>query len=333
MDIFASLRNRVGFIAIALVFAAAPVLAQDHQHCFKIKDTAAVVAYSADLVPSDPAFATATGCQIKVPAKLLCIDVDKTNVSPIPPGAAPGRTAQKSLCYKVKCPRFAAFAYGALDQFGSRNVTVKKSGYLCAPIPEPGVSTTTSTTTTTTTPSGCLSAIDCPSLPNANMACVGGSCQIDSCLPSYADCNFVEADGCEIDLNSDPNNCNACGNVCPSVANSTTGCSDGGCVLTCDPGFGNCNDISADGCEVNLATATAHCGSCGVMCPAPPNATAQCSVSACGIGSCNPGFADCDSSPANGCEINTTADPSNCGGCGLVCSGGTPNCSAGTCVP
>jgi hypothetical protein len=54
----------------------------------------------------------------------------------------------------------------------------------------------------------------------------------------------------------------------------------------------------------------------------------------CAVGSCSPGFADCNSNPADGCEINTTNNPNDCGGCGVVCSSNnipTPACSGSTC--
>ena len=42
---------------------------------------------------------------------------------------------------------------------------------------------------------------------------------------------------------------------------------------------------------------------------------------------------DCDGNPANGCERRVTADPMNCGGCGIVCTTSLPRCIAGVCGP
>jgi len=55
---------------------------------------------------------------------------------------------------------------------------------------------------------------------------------------------------------------------------------------------------------------------------------------ACVIASCNPGWADCDGNPANGCEVNTQTSVGNCGGCGNACSvpNGTAACVAGACA-
>ena len=36
----------------------------------------------------------------------------------------------------------------------------------------------------------------------------------------------------------------------------------------------------------------------------------------CQVETCTPPFSDCDGDPANGCETNTSSDPTNCGGCG-----------------
>ena len=36
--------------------------------------------------------------------------------------------------------------------------------------------------------------------------------------------------------------------------------------------------------------------------------------------SCDPGYADCDGNPANGCETNLDTDTGNCGSCGTACS-------------
>ena len=106
----------------------------DHLHCFKIKDATAKTLYTADLVPGGGSFPTAVGCRITVPAKQLCIDVEKTNVAPAPPGGFPGAPSQKYLCYKVKCPK-PELATIATDQFGTHSVTLKSSSMVCAPAP------------------------------------------------------------------------------------------------------------------------------------------------------------------------------------------------------
>ena len=45
-----------------------------------------------------------------------------------------------------------------------------------------------------------------------NRTCLGGPCG-NEC--GWADCNMNPADGCETHIDTDTNNCGACGNVCP----------------------------------------------------------------------------------------------------------------------
>jgi hypothetical protein len=53
----------------------------------------------------------------------------------------------------------------------------------------------------------------CPDADNAVPVCAEGDCAY-VCNDGFADCNLAPVDGCEVDLNSDPNNCGTCGNVC-----------------------------------------------------------------------------------------------------------------------
>jgi hypothetical protein len=55
-----------------------------------------------------------------------------------------------------------------------------------------------------------------------------------------------------------------------------------------------------------------------------------------GIVPCEAGTADCNGEPSDGCEIDTTSDPSHCGGCDEVCGivpDASPSCVDSTCVP
>jgi hypothetical protein len=102
--------------------------------------------------------------------------------------------------------------------------------------------------------------------------------------------------------------------------------------LTCFPPWADCDGLSADGCETSLTTDDHNCGDCGNAC-VNLNGTTGCAAGIC-IPSCDPGFADCDGNPANGCETNTNVDMLNCGGCGVecVCPGGTVPCVGGRCA-
>ena len=173
-------------------------------------------------------------------------------------------------------------------------------------------------------------------LAHAAPDCQAGGCTIGSCEGAYKDCNTTPADGCEINSASDPNNCGACDNKCPGVANGTPGCAAGLCgVGSCNAPFQNCNGSAADGCETNTAGDVNNCGACGNKCPLRPNTVAtSCMAGACKF-TCQAGFADCDGNPVNGCEVNLSADPSNCGVCGNQCQL-KPNttgfvCQTGTC--
>ncbi|MBX3219657.1 MAG: hypothetical protein KF795_03990 [Labilithrix sp.] len=69
-------------------------------------------------------------------------------------------------------------------------------------------------------------------LVGARRTCDYGSC-VMRCNDGRADCNNSQADGCEVDTNSDPENCGACGKVCDAVAGQA--CVGGQCVVEpCD---------------------------------------------------------------------------------------------------
>jgi hypothetical protein len=64
----------------------------------------------------------------------------------------------------------------------------------------------------------------------------------------------------------------------------------------------------------------------------PANAFGACAGGICSF-VCAAGFADCNRSASDGCEVNTQSSVSNCGACGTVCSlaNATPVCAAGVC--
>jgi len=56
-------------------------------------------------------------------------------------------------------------------------------------------------------------AVNCPAVANATSYCSGGSCEF-SCNLDYDDCDGVASNGCEVNVNTDGNNCGTCGHSC-----------------------------------------------------------------------------------------------------------------------
>src|SRR5262249_52578918 len=93
--------------------------------------------------------------------------------------------------------------------------------------------------------------------------------------------------------------------------------------------FRDCDGNAANGCEVDTDSDAKNCAGCGNVCTVA-NAIASCVNATCGVGSCKAGFGDCDGNPANGCELDTSADVKNCGGSAVACAQGTA-CLGGAC--
>ena len=167
-------------------------------------------------------------------------------------------------------------------------------------------------------------------LPNASESCASGTCAIATCDPLFANCDGSAVNGCERPINT-LTDCGGCGTVC-DLAHASETCTSGTCTLSsCDPGWGNCDGVSSNGCERSLTTLT-DCGSCGVACNLP-NASASCATGTCLLDTCDPLFGDCDGLNSNGCEtpLNT---PTDCGGCGVTCDfpHASESCASGTCT-
>ena len=182
----------------------------------------------------------------------------------------------------------------------------------------------------TTPPGACEPA-------RSKYTCFKGVCGHLECQDGAADCNgdlFAPAcngNGCEIEnIGTDRNNCGGCGVKCTGADQ----CIDEGdgpiCGIPCkksgrtDCGGGECRDLLND---------PGNCGSCGAGCQQPgPHQSSTCKKGLCGF-ECDPGFADCNGTPADGCEINLLTHPGNCGACGNACdiAGGQP-CIEGRCL-
>lgn len=172
---------------------------------------------------------------------------------------------------------------------------------------------------------GCTAGTVCDSVN-------GPSCL--TCPAGTADCNLNPDDGCEVNTTLDSGHCGSCDKACPGVSRHLALCIGGVCG-ECPNGRLDCNGVSEDGCEVRISSDAQNCGGCGIACPAVPNGIPGCADGNCDIGRCMLGFQDCNGDPADGCEIDTRADPQNCGNCGATCptlSGGAVACRNGTCV-
>ena len=171
------------------------------------------------------------------------------------------------------------------------------------------------------------------SLPHAIATCTTGRCTVGTCVAGWGDCNGLPDDGCEANLQSDPTHCGTCDVGCSSN-NGTASCNLGQCSIACTSGFGNCDEVATNGCEVNLAISVAHCATCSHPCPVPSNGSATCDQGVCGVSSCAAPYSDCDKNLSNGCESNSKTDVNNCGGCGTPCNlaHATATCSNGTCA-
>lgn len=159
-------------------------------------------------------------------------------------------------------------------------------------------------------------------------------CDIDTCVDTCPDGTDLCDGGTCADLQTSVSNCGTCGNDCPDGPNASPICTEGSCGLRCDMGFFNCDGDISNGCESRQRDVD-NCGACGISC-AVANAVSTCATGECAIESCSVGFTDCDGDPMNGCEANTAADPTTCGGCGTVCpadpANASPICNMGTCA-
>jgi hypothetical protein len=142
---------------------------------------------------------------------------------------------------------------------------------------------------------GCASDDDCivPGLGACDAndgTCVG--CVSDDDCPGLA-CNGDHlCDGCDGDSD------------CPLG----TTCQQGVCAPGCTaeqpcPGAWACC-----GTCVDLATDASHCGECDNECAVPSHADGTCFDHACGLGECEPGYADCNADPEDGCELEGECD-------------------------
>lgn len=169
-------------------------------------------------------------------------------------------------------------------------------------------------------------------LDNAVTQCVAGGCEILECEEPYDDCDGDPSNGCEVNLETDPENCGVCFNACIDINGDPT-CDAGQCGIECVSGFEDCDDELANGCEKDTGRDVNNCGECDYPCPEEEGKTAFCDAGGCGLTACDDGLGDCDGDGEE-CETDLTSGIEDCGSCGNLCvvANGTPTCDAGTCA-
>jgi hypothetical protein len=162
-------------------------------------------------------------------------------------------------------------------------------------------------------------------------------------LPGFSVCPVAGGGLSCLNTFYDVMNCGACGNVCPSGYNCHSGvCRDP--ATTCQSPFMVCNDPTGKPFCTDPARDPMNCGGCGLICPASTYCQNYgCIPTGSGVdGGTQPpadgGPTTCPA-PYRPCPLagggvfcsDWSYDNGNCGGCGIVCGGGTV-CQNQACV-
>jgi hypothetical protein len=135
-------------------------------------------------------------------------------------------------------------------------------------------------------------------------ACFDGVCGVSTCTDPRAECDGDDDTVCETNVTDDPNNCDGCGIEC-FYPRAKGKCVNRMCAFDrCDPGWGNCDGDTVNGCETALGTPR-DCSACGKGCTSL-HSTNDCTGTpdnyVC-TPSCTGGWLNC-TNPDDGCETD-----------------------------
>ena len=128
------------------------------------------------------------------------------------------------------------------------------------------------------------------------------------CMNGFKTCRN-DSNGCETNVNLDPDNCGTCGRACNTTAT-------GGNEICCQ---GQCLDPEGDGGP------TIACGRCGAVCATIPTIqTGSCTNAACNVTCDSPNLDVCQAlQPGTGISlpicVDLTVNPLFCGNCSYAC--------------
>ena len=190
----------------------------------------------------------------------------------------------------------------------------------------------------TSDPNNCGACGHVCSFPNATAMCVNSTCQIGSCNPGFANCNGVASDGCEVNLNTDPNNCGTCGHVCPSGGSCLNGTCAGGPGAICGTNSQCASGICSGGFCCTTACVAGTGGVCGFtgactdtgVCALAPTTTVCTTPTCSATGQVFTASGNCDGTGK--CLPGSSTD---CAASGMVCNAtvGCVQCNTNTDCP